>query len=131
MAVWHGEKGRKATGGIIKLARKKRKYELGSLPIYTKLGKDKKVLKRTKGGGKKLKAYACEYANVIDTANKVVKKVKILDVIENPANPHFVRRKIITRGAIIKTELGNAKVTSRPGQDGVVNAILISEKQKE
>ncbi|MBA3044268.1 30S ribosomal protein S8e, partial [archaeon] len=24
------------------------------------------------------------------------------------------------------TELGNAKVTSRPGQDGVVNAVLIT-----
>ena len=32
MAVWHGEKGRKLTGGLIKLSRKKRKRELGSLP---------------------------------------------------------------------------------------------------
>jgi len=40
----------------------------------------------------------------------------------------FVRRKIITKGAIIKTELGLAKVTSRPSQDGVVNAVLIEEK---
>jgi small subunit ribosomal protein S8e len=45
--------------------------------------------------------------------------------VENPANPHYVRRNIITKGAVIKTELGNAKVTSRPGQDGVVNAALI------
>ncbi|RLI95711.1 MAG: 30S ribosomal protein S8e, partial [Candidatus Aenigmatarchaeota archaeon] len=55
------------------------------------------------------------------------KKVKILDVLENPANPQLVRSKIVTKGCIIKTELGNAKVTSRPSQHGIVNAVLIKK----
>ena len=46
-------------------------------------------------------------------------------VVENPANRHYIRRNILTRGTIIKTEKGNARITSRPGQDGVVNAVLI------
>ncbi|MEM5832609.1 MAG: 30S ribosomal protein S8e, partial [Candidatus Aenigmatarchaeota archaeon] len=41
--------------------------------------------------------------------------------------PLYERRKIITKGAIIKTEIGLAKVTSRPSQHGVVNAILIQK----
>ncbi|MHA1485277.1 MAG: 30S ribosomal protein S8e, partial [Candidatus Thorarchaeota archaeon] len=30
-----------------------------------------------------------------------------------------------TRGTIIKTSKGRAKVTSRPGQEGILNAVLI------
>jgi small subunit ribosomal protein S8e len=130
MAVWHGEKGKKRTGGEIVLARKKKKRELGSLPVLTKIGKEKREKFRTMGGGEKLKAFSVEFANVLDPKTNSAKKVKILDILENPANPHFVRRKIITKGAIIKTELGNAKVTSRPSQHGIVNAILIEEKKE-
>jgi ribosomal protein S8E len=46
-------------------------------------------------------------------------------VVENTASGHYVRRNIITKGAVIKTAAGNARVTSRPGQDGVINAVLI------
>ena len=38
---------------------------------------------------------------------------------------HYMRRNILTKGAIIKTELGDARITNRPGQDGVINAILL------
>ena len=58
-------------------------------------------------------------------ANGKTQVVDILGVIENTANPNYVRRNIITKGAIVETPEGNAKVTSRPGQDGVINGILI------
>jgi len=69
-----------------------------------------------------------EYANVVDPDSGTTKKVKIVDVLENPANIDYSRRGVITKGAVIKTEMGIARVTSRPGQNGVVNAILIREK---
>jgi small subunit ribosomal protein S8e len=125
MSIWHGDRGRKVTGGVIKLAKKKRKYELGRLPLHTKIGKTKVKIVRVKGGGKKVKALSVEFANVFDSKTKVTKKVKILRVLENPANPHFVRMGIVTKGCIIETEIGKAKVTSRPSQHGIVNAILI------
>jgi small subunit ribosomal protein S8e len=125
MAVWHGEKGKKRTGGEIVLARKKKKRELGSLPVFTKIGKEKREKFRTKGGGEKLKAFSVEFANVLDPKTNSTKKVKILDIVEHPDNPHFTRRGIITKGCIIKTELGLVKVTSRPSQHGIVNGILI------
>jgi len=129
MAVWHGESGRKPTGGLIQQHRKKRKYELGSLPTHPKMGKEKKKIVRTKGGNKKVRLQSIEFANVLDASKTFTKKVKILDVLENPANPQWIRSKIITKGTIIKTELGNAKVTSRPTQHGVVNAVIIEEKK--
>jgi small subunit ribosomal protein S8e len=52
---------------------------------------------------------------------------KIIKVVENSANPNYVRQNIITKGSIIETEKGKAKVTSRPGQHGVVNAILVAD----
>ena len=125
MSVWHGEKGRTPTGGKIVVARKKRKYELGSLPLLTKIGKEKKIGKKTKGGGNKVKAVSVEFVNVFDKKNKSVKKVKILHILENPANPNYVRRGILTKGTVVNTELGKAKITSRPSQDGIANGILV------
>lgn len=125
MAFWHGEKGKTPTGAQIHLGRKKRKYELGSLPMMPKLDKEKRILKRTKGGGLKVKLHSVEFANVLNPKNREVKKVKIITVVENTANPHFVRRNVVTKGCVVKTELGKARVTSRPSQHGIVNAILV------
>jgi small subunit ribosomal protein S8e len=128
VAVWHGERGKKKTGGKIKVARKKKKRELGSLPLHTKLGPEKRKMVRTKGGNFKIKLSKAEFANVVDPSTKTAKKVKILDVVDNKASPQFVRSKIITKGAVIKTELGLARVTSVPSQHGIVNAVLTKEK---
>ena len=130
MGIWHGEKGRKATGGKIQIGRKKRKYEMGSLPLHTLIGKEQRKIVKTKGGGIKVKAAKVEFANVLNPDDKTVKKVKILDIVSNAANPHFVRRGILTKGSIIKTEIGNARVTSRPSQHGIVNALMIEGKSK-
>jgi small subunit ribosomal protein S8e len=126
MVQYHDEiKGRKPTGGkFIPHYKVKKKCHIGGYFIEPKLSEEeRRIIKRIKGGNKKVKLKYVIYANVFDGKN--YKKVKILDVIENKAHPLFKRRKIITKGAIIKTEIGLAKVTSRPGQDGVVNAILI------
>jgi len=82
---------------------------------------------RTKGGGRKVSATRVLYANVADGAT--VKKVKIKDVISTEANRHYVREKIVTKGTVIDTEAGKARVLSRPGQDGVVNAVLVKEEK--
>jgi small subunit ribosomal protein S8e len=48
-----------------------------------------------------------------------------MNVEANSANPNYVRRNLLTKGAILKTEIGRARITSRPGQDGVINAVLL------
>lgn len=129
MANWHGEKGRKPTGGKINIGRGKRKYELGSLPLHTEIGKAKIKIVRTKGGGKKVKASSVEFVNVV--SGKEAKKVKILDVVETPSEPNLARRKIITKASIVKTELGLVKITSRPSQHGIVNAVALTTEEKK
>ncbi|MEM2591765.1 MAG: 30S ribosomal protein S8e, partial [Thermofilaceae archaeon] len=66
-----------------------------------------------------------EHANVVDQKTGQSRRVRILRVVSNPSSKDYDRRGVITRGAIVETELGRAVVTSRPGQDGVVNAVLI------
>jgi len=125
MAIWQGRSLKKPSGGRIILARKKRKRELGREPAFTRVVEDKEERKiiRTYGGNRKVRLVKALYANVFE--NGKGKKVKIISVVDNPANRQYVRRNIITKGAIIQTEIGKAIVTSRPGQDGVVNAVLI------
>ncbi|ADP77023.1 SSU ribosomal protein S8E [Methanothermus fervidus DSM 2088] len=130
MAIWQGRSRRKPTGGRLKMHRKKRKHELGREPIMTKIGERKIKIVRTRGGNKKVKVAADKKINVADPKTNEVKPAKIISVVENPANPHLVRRNIITKGAIVETDLGKVRVTSRPGQDGVINGVLIEEKKE-
>jgi small subunit ribosomal protein S8e len=129
MAVWHLRSKRKPTSGIIKRSRKKRRFERGTLFLETRIGQTKRKIKSTRGGNTKIKLFSIQHANVSNPATGKITSVKIISVEENPANPHYVRRNIITKGAVIKTEIGLAKVTSRPCQDGIVNAVLIEEKK--
>ncbi len=122
---WQGKSIRKPTGGRLVPARGKRKYELGREPAETLIGETRIKKIRARGGNIKLRLLRADMANVSDPLTGESKLVKIETVVENPANRHYVRRNIITKGAIIRTEIGEARVMSRPGQDGVVNAVLL------
>jgi len=126
MGIWQGRSQRKATGGRRRLVTKKRKAEIGGDSLHTFIGDDKSIKVRVRGGKKKVKLLRTHWANVADQNTNECKKVRVLSVLENPANIHYVRRNIITKGAVIETEDGGkARVTSRPTQDGIVNAIKI------
>ncbi len=129
MSYYQGRDRRKESGGKKKTLRKKRKRELGSPPTETTLEQDEeRYIERTFGGPSKIRVKTALYANLTDSSGSKVKKVRISRVVSNPASVDYSRRGVITRGAIIETEEGRAKVTSRPGQTGVVNAVLVSAK---
>jgi len=128
MAIWQGRSNRKITGGRIRHARGKRRYEIGGERQLTHLGDQKTTTVRMRGGGIKSRVLAANICNLYLPDEKKTVRAKILTVKENPSNPNYVQRNIITKSAIIGTEMGDALVTSRPGQDGVVNARLISRK---
>jgi small subunit ribosomal protein S8e len=104
--------------------RKKTKQELGSDPRNTKRAdEDERKKVRIAGGKEKTVALKAKFANI--AVQGKTKKVTINGVEENPANKDFKRENVLSLGGIIDTELGKAKITSRPSQDGVVNAVLI------
>ena len=126
MAISQSRPRRKQTGARNKDSRKKRQYELGREPSFTKLGKKRIQILRVMGANRKLRLLSADTANLFDPKSKAFKQVKIKTITDNPANRHFIRRNIMTKGSVIDTELGKARITSRPGQDGVVNAVLIA-----
>jgi len=123
--LWQGKSVRKATGGRYHASRGKKRFEIGRSPAETIIGITRVKTIRVTGGNTKVRALRCEFANVSNKKTGKVQKVKINTVAENAANPNYVRRNLMTKGAIITTELGKAQIVSRPGQDGVINAILI------
>jgi SSU ribosomal protein S8E len=125
MVIKHSNDLVKPTGGRKGSSRKTRRYELGGFPVLTTLGERVIKKERVYGGNIKIKLVKDKFANVYDPKTGKVQKVEILDVVKNPANVDYDRRKIITKGTIIRTKLGEAIVTSRPGQDGIINAKLI------
>ena len=84
-------------------------------------------VKNSRGGNVKISLVSDNFVNVIDKSNNSIKKVAITRVLKNPSNRDYERRGVITRGAILDTELGKVRVLSRPGQSGIIDGILINE----
>ncbi len=118
----HGRSIRKRTGGRRRPIRKRRKHQLGGHPTETVVGEPKFKTVKARGTTEKIRAVSTDLVTIATDDGTV--RATIEDVVENPANPNYARRNIITKGALIETSEGRARVTSRPGQDGQVNAVL-------
>jgi small subunit ribosomal protein S8e len=99
----------KITGGRRVPLRIRRKYEIDRYPNEPINGAQVTVTRRIRGN------------------NKKTAKSKIIKVLENTTNNDYKRRGIITKGAILETAEGKCKVVSKPGQNGIVNAVLLKE----
>ena len=120
---FQGRSPRKRTGGRRRNFRKKKKHELGDQPTETRLGETKLKTVEARGNTEKVRAVTADTASVATDGEVVAAEIE--DVVENASNPNYVRRNIITKGAVVETGEGRARVTSRPGQDGQINAVLV------
>ncbi len=113
----------KITGGRRHPLRTRKKFEMDRYPNEALLEAQVTVSRRIRGDNSKTALKTIDFVNL--SGGTKVKKTKILKVLENPTNNDYQRRGVITKGAILETEDGKCKVVSRPGQHGVVNAVLI------
>ena len=120
-------KKRRATGGRSKPHRGRRAYENDGYAIEPLGGGAALRPTRRRGGRVTSGVTFADFANVSGPSGKATKS-KILRVKKSPANRDYERRGVITKGAVIETEAGEATVTSRPAADGVVNAVLTPKK---
>ena len=118
-----GRSTRKRTGGRLKHFSKKKRYQLGREPAETTVGEPRLQIIDARGTDEKLRALSTNVAQLADGGE--TSEVEIENVVENPSNVNYARRNIITKGAIIETSEGQARVTSRPGQTGQVNAVAL------
>lgn len=125
MTIFQGKGRKKPSGGKLTQARSKRRYELGREPTMTRIGNESRKVLRGLGGNTKAILMLGSEANVYNPTDKTTVRSKVVTVKSNPANPHFVQRNILNKGTVITTEAGEARITSRPGQDGIINAVLL------
>lgn len=120
----HKKKVGSGTGGKNRKSRDKRLAHIGGVFTATKVAeKDVRTKKRKRGGNEGLKLKKASHINVV--TKEGTKKASIKRVIESP-NSEYVRMNIITKGAVLETDVGKAKVTNRVGQDGILNGKLVS-----
>ncbi len=136
MTEWHMKSKRKRSGGIRTASRRSDKilaWKGGHAALTEASEKDKRKKKMVLGANRKVKQLKAKHASVTIPSTKKTVKAEIITVSENKANRLYTRRNIITKGAIIKVKIEGkehlARVTSRPGQSGVVQAVLEEQKQ--
>ncbi len=115
--------GKKISGGRYIRSRKKKLTDIAGQRRIVKLGEEKRRAKRTRGRNRKISLFGARWINVLVEGK--MKKLEIKNVMETPSNRFLARQNIITKGAIIETELGKVRVTNRPSQEGLANGILI------
>ena len=116
----------KITGGRRHPLRTRRKYETDRYPNEAVNGAQITITRQVRGKNSKTALKSIDFVNLA-TGDAKVKKSKILKVLENATNNDYKRRGIITKGAILETQEGKCRVVSKPGQNGIVNAILLKE----
>lgn len=116
----------KITGGRRHPLRTRRKYETDRYPNEAINGAQVTITRHVRGKNRKTALKSIDFVNLA-TGDANVKKTKIIKVLENATNNDYKRRGIITKGAILETQEGKCRIVSKPGQNGVANAILLKE----
>ena len=114
----------KITGGIRHPLKTRQKFQIDRYPNEALMGEQETATRKTRGNNRKTALKTVNHVNLV-LPNAKIKRSKIVRVLENQTNNDYQRRGVITKGAILETEDGKCKVVSRPGQNGVINAILV------
>ncbi|MBT4870885.1 MAG: 30S ribosomal protein S8e [Candidatus Diapherotrites archaeon] len=131
MVEWHTKSDKMKSGGKRKTLRRctKKKAWMGGSAANTKThtgNEDKREVNEGRGKTAKVRATSIKFANIYNNGKTV--KAEIIGVSENNSNRLFARSNTSTKGALLNVKLDGkettVKVTNRPGQDGVINAIL-------
>lgn len=125
MAITQARSKRKPSGARYKATRGKKHHECGNISVKTKIAENKIKTYRTRGGHTKKLLLNANIINLIDTKKKKAVSAKIINVVDNPANRNFIRANILTKGTVVETNKGKARITNRPGQEGTINGVLV------
>ena len=125
MVITQNRSKRKASGGRYVSGIGKKLHQAGNRPTEPRIAARKTKTLRLKGGQSKNRLMSDEFINVTDPATKKTSKVKMKNVLENPANKQYIRMNVLTKGAVVDTEKGKAKITNRPAQEGFVTGVLV------
>ena len=89
------------------------------------IGESSRKVYRKRSGSQSVRVLFDTTINVADKKTGKVIQATLQSVSENAADPNFVRRNIMTKGAVVETDKGLVRITSRPGSHGVINGVLL------
>ena len=121
------KQGRKISGGKYHKQRKKKKHEKQTQRNFVKIGETKAKKISIRGGNEKIVLLKANTCNVI--INGKAKKATIKNVLETPSNRFLARQNILEKNSLIETDLGKARITNRPSQEAIVQAVLVEDKE--
>ena len=119
-----GLKTSKITGGRRHPLKTRQKFQTDRYPNEALIGDQETSTRKTRGNNRKTGLKTVRHVNLVLSDAKI-KRSKIVKVLENKTNNDYQRRGVITKGAILETEDGKCRVISRPGQCGIINAVLV------
>ena len=119
-----GLKTSKITGGRRHPLKTRQKFQTDRYPNEALIGDQETSTRKTRGNNRKTGLKTVRHVNLVLSYAKI-KRSKIVKVLENKTNNDYQRRGVITKGAILETEDGKCRVISRPGQCGIINAVLV------
>ena len=114
----------KITGGKRHPLKTRQKFDIDRYPNEALMGEQETATRKTRGNNRKTALKTVSHVNLVLPDTKII-RTKITRVLENQTNNDYQRRGVITKGAILETEDGKCKVVARPGQNGIINAILV------
>lgn len=117
------QKGRKTTGGKYKRPNQAKLHSRKGKPRVVKLGEKKTKIVKGMGGKKRIISLSGNMVNVVVKGKS--QKVKIKNVLETPSNRFLARQNVLVKGALIETDAGKARITNRPSQEGIIQAIIV------
>ena len=108
--------------------RGKRRTEISSENQFAYVGEvEQRKSYRKTAGSQTVSLLSAHEINVNTPKEGKTVRATINNVIENDADPNYVRRNIVTKGAVVDTDVGRVRVTSRPGMHGVVSGVLLED----
>ena len=88
MAIWQGRPKRKPSGGRLRAARKKRRFEIGREKQFTHLGPRKVKMYRVKGANSKARLLLVDTVNVVDPKTKAAVSIEGFVATYLDTHPH-------------------------------------------
>ena len=109
--------------------RGKRRTEISTEQQFAYVAdEDKRKNYRKRAKSQTVRVLRAHSVNVNDPKNGTTVSATIKTVLENNADPNYVRRNLITKGAIVDTDKGKVRITSRPGMHGVISGVLLEDR---
>lgn len=120
---------------------RKKQHNLDRPPAWTTIGEPKVKEVKVRGGGKKLRALQLNQGNFSLGSSGITRRCRIIKVLYSPDNDQYATRGVITKGCVVKIDVGGfgdaldpqqdilARISTSPGQCGKADGYVLEAEE--